>query len=129
MVNPKKLNYHRCYSDSTNETHLEEIQVKQNMAQAAPPAPPFLVSAFNPATSYGFFSAPVGWFGDLHPSPARQFMVLLSGEMEIEASDGHKVNMRPGDILQLEDTWGKGHRSRNVGSEVSHFFVARVPTQ
>jgi hypothetical protein len=129
MVDPKKLSYHRCYCDSSDESHLEEIEIKQNMARAAPPAPPFLVSAFSTATSYGFFSAPVSWFGDLHPAPARQFMVLLSGEMEIEASDGHKLNMMPGDILLLEDTWGKGHRSRNTSFEVSHFFVVQIPSQ
>jgi uncharacterized cupin superfamily protein len=129
MADPKTLSYHRCYCDTSDESHIEEIEIKQSMAQAAPPAPPFLVSAFTHASSFGFFSAPVGWFGDLHPAPARQFMILLSGEMEIEASDGHKLNMKPGDILLLEDTLGKGHRSRNTSFEVSHFFVVRTPPQ
>jgi hypothetical protein len=56
-------------------------------------------------------------------------MVLLSGDMEIEASDGCKLNIGPGDILLLQDTWGKGHRSRNISFEIGHFFVAQIPPQ
>lgn len=121
------LKYTRCISDSSGESHLEEVEVKQSLAEAAPPAPPLLVSVFKPASQWGFFSAPEGWFGDWHPAPARQFMILLSGELDVMTSDGGVYKMRPGAIILLEDVWGKGHMSRNVGGSVCHFFVARLP--
>jgi hypothetical protein len=129
MVDAQTLKYHRFYSDASGESHLDEVRVKQTLAQAAPPAPPLLVSAFSPASEWGFFSAPVEWFGDWHPVPARQFMILLLGELDAMTSDGSVLRMRRGDILLLEDTRGKGHRSRNVGDVVCHFFVARLPPQ
>ena len=127
MVDLQVLKYHRFYSDATGESRLDVVEVKQNLSQAAPPAPPLLVSAFNPASQWGFFSAPVEWFGDWHPAPARQFMILLSGAVDVMASDGSVLQMRPGDIVLLEDTWGKGHKSRNVSDGVCHYFVARLP--
>jgi len=127
MVDPPTLKYHHFYSDASGESHLDEVEVKQSLAEAAPPAPPLLVSAFNPASQWGFFSTPEGWFGDWHPAPARQFMILLLGAVDVMLSDGRVLQMRPGDIVLLEDTWGKGHKSRNVSDGGCHYFVARLP--
>jgi len=129
MSDLQTLKYHHFYNDASGESHLDEVEVKQTLAQAAPPAPPLLTSVFSPASMYGFFSAPAGWVGDWHPAPARQFMILLSGKLEAETSDGSALLMEPGDILLLEDTLGRGHRSRNIGNGVCHFFVSRLPTQ
>ncbi len=123
------MKYHRFYSDATGESHIDEVKVKQSLADAAPPAPPLLVSAFNPASHWGFFSVPAGWFGDWHPAPSRQFMILLSGAVDVMTSDGSVFRMRSGDIVLLEDTSGRGHRSENVSDGVCHYFVARLPPQ
>lgn len=40
-------------------------------------------------------------------------MVLLDGAIEIEMSGGVRRTLR-GDILLLEDTIGRGHRTRHV---------------
>ncbi|MCP4547100.1 MAG: cupin domain-containing protein, partial [bacterium] len=58
---------------------------------------------------------PPGWEGDWHPAPKRQWMLYLAGEVEAEASDGETRRIGPGSITLLEDTWGKGHRSRVIG--------------
>ena len=52
---------------------------------------------------------------DWHPAPARQLVVLLDGEIEIEVGDGEVRRFVGGDVLLLEDTTGRGHRTRNVG--------------
>jgi hypothetical protein len=44
--------------------------------------------------------------------------VLLDGEIEIETSLGTKRNFKGGEILLVEDTTGKGHRTKNVRPEV-----------
>jgi redox-sensitive bicupin YhaK (pirin superfamily) len=39
---------------------------------------------------------------------------LLDGEIEIETSLGHKRIFKAGEILLVEDTNGKGHKTRNI---------------
>ena len=129
MVDPvlaQPLKHHRMYSDSSGESHLDLVEVKQSLADATPPAPPLYLSAFSPASKYGFYTAPPRWIGDWHPAPAKQFMVLLSGEWDVETSDGSIVRLSPGDVIFVEDTWGKGHRSRNVGEVDCHYFVVQI---
>jgi hypothetical protein len=54
-----------------------------------------------------------GW----HTGPARQFVITLSGNSEVEVSGGVHVAAGPGHINLIEDTTGKGHITRNFGSE------------
>ena len=51
-------------------------------------------------------------FLDFHPAPRRQYMVYLTARVEIGLGDGSAIVMEPGDILQAEDTTGRGHTSR-----------------
>ena len=57
------------------------------------------------------------YFLDWHPAPRRQLVVTLSGESEIELEGGRKIRLGPGHILLAEDTTGRGHISRAVGSK------------
>jgi hypothetical protein len=57
------------------------------------------------------------YFLDWHPASRRQLVVTLSGESEIELEGGRKIRLGPGHILLAEDTTGKGHISRAVGSK------------
>ncbi len=53
---------------------------------------------------------------DFHVAPARQFIVLLDGEIEITISTGEKRTFGGGDIVLVEDTTGKGHKTRQLSS-------------
>jgi len=54
---------------------------------------------------------------DWHRAPNRQFVITLSGRAEIEVAGGKKVAVGPGHINLIEDTTGKGHITRNLGTE------------
>ena len=54
-----------------------------------------------------------GW----HTGPARQFVITLSGQSEVEVSGGVHVTAGPGHINLIEDTTGKGHITRNFGPD------------
>jgi hypothetical protein len=54
-----------------------------------------------------------------HNAPARQFVITLSGTTEIEASDGEVRRFGPGEVLLVEDTSGKGHRTRYKGARTA----------
>lgn len=118
------ITYVRLYTDDAGESHFGEVWSPLKPADFAPPAPP-LDLASPVGTEHALLaSAPVGWYGDWHPSPARQFYIQLSGQLEAETSDGEKRTFSAGSIVLLEDTTGKGHRSRVVGDEpVRMMFV------
>lgn len=48
---------------------------------------------------------------DWHPAPARQYIVLLDGEIEIEVGTGERRRFEGGDVVLAEDTTGRGHRT------------------
>ncbi|MEO1652411.1 MAG: hypothetical protein AAFU64_02600, partial [Bacteroidota bacterium] len=54
---------------------------------------------------------------DFHNAPARQWIILLDGHIEIEVSSGEKRNFQGGDVLLVEDTEGEGHRTRHLISQ------------
>ncbi|NDK55692.1 cupin domain-containing protein [Pontibacter fetidus] len=61
---------------------------------------------------------------DFHNAPARQYLFLLDGGIEIETSLGEKRRFETGEVLLLEDTTGKGHKTRNLEPAVrSSVFV------
>lgn len=121
-----KATYTRLYTDEQGETHFADVEVRLNSVPFAPLTPPLDLSAFLPATQCAFLGGPPGWRGDWHPSSARNFFVVLTGEWEIEASDGTVRLFSPTDVLLAEDTTGKGHRSGVVGEEESLALLVQL---
>ena len=111
------VSYARVYSDSEGNSHYADEEVTFELLDYAPPAPPISVSEAIKADKVSFISSPSGWFGDWHPAPRRQFVIILVGEVEVEVSDGEKRRFGPGSFALLEDTSGVGHVSRIVSSE------------
>ena len=62
---------------------------------------------------------------DYHPAPRRQFIVMVTGSMEIEVVGGDKRTLKPGDIALADDTDGHGHITRYFGT--GFYAVAGVP--
>jgi len=122
------VKYHRIYADAQGGSHFDSMTVEQSLASGAPPAAPFYVSGDKPASKYRFYSFQPGWIGDWHPCPARQFLALMSGAVEMETTDGTVRHLKPGDLVLLEDTTGKGHVTRNTGDGYATFLVVPVLT-
>lgn len=121
------MKYTRIYADTKGESHFMDVQIKLEHVDFAPPAPPVNLSSFNPATQYAFCVFSSGWFGDWHPTPQRQIFFLLSGEVEVQVSDGEVRRFGTGSIVLVEDTTGKGHVSRVVGSTDVVTGVVQLP--
>lgn len=107
----------RIYTDESGESRAEELDMPMSPVDFAPPAPPLDLSEFREARRVGVLRAPRGWCGDWHPAPRRQMMFHLAGRVECETGDGQRFVVGPGTIVLLEDTNGKGHRTRVVGAE------------
>jgi hypothetical protein len=111
------MKYTKIYADEEGETHFMEVEIELDSVDFAPPAPPIYRSAYNSAKRFAFCNFPSGWFGDWHPAPFKQVFFVLSGVVEVIVSDGMVKRFSPGSIVIVEDTSGKGHISRVVGSE------------
>ncbi len=61
-----------------------------------------------------FRETPSHYCFNWHCSSKRQFIVNQDAGVEMEVSDGTRRMFQAGSIVFLEDTWGKGHRSRAV---------------
>lgn len=119
----------RCiviYADAEGESHVRDIEVPLTEGDFAPPAPPLYTSEPARAQQALFFHAPVGWFGDWHPTPAYQYFVALSGELEVGVSDGELRPVRGGDVVLLEDLAGKGHTTRVIGDQPACAIIVQL---
>lgn len=97
----------RVYSDDKGESHFGELDVP--LVESGPIG---RLSERFPVRSIIFRENDAGYDYDWHNAPERQYILLLDGEIEIEVSDGEKKIFRGGDVIFVEDTEGKGHRTR-----------------
>lgn len=109
------MKYARLYAGGDGETHFEDVEVADAEIDYAPPAPPMFASEPVPVARAFFARFPVGWEGDWHTAPTRQFGIILDGALEITASDGESRVFETGSVRLLEDSSGRGHRTRVVG--------------
>jgi hypothetical protein len=114
------MQYTRIYADANGETHLQDVEPEMKATDHASTMSDLIVAKgviFRETNSEEYF---IDW----HNAPRRQFVVNLSGEVEITVSDGEKRRFGPGSILLAEDVSGKGHISRGLGkSERRTLFI------
>ena len=111
------MKYIRLFTGDDGESHFEDVVIDFTDSDYTSSAPPLGLSPMSSATQFGFMNAPAGWESDWHPSSARNFFVVISGEWEVTASDGEARRFDAMTLLLVEDTRGKGHKSRVI-SEV-----------
>jgi hypothetical protein len=58
---------------------------------------------------------------DWHNTPRKQFAINMSGELEVELTDGTRRRIGS-DLVFLEDTTGKGHVTRALGPITNVFL-------
>src|SRR6266436_8814210 len=105
---PVKITW--LYTGPDGQTHAQEIEVKFG---------PGGTDAFKLMAGAGaeVRRAPPGRVADWHTAPRRQYVITLSGHAELEVAGGKKIELGPGSIDLVEDTTGKGHITRTVGTE------------
>ena len=102
----------RIYSGADGESHFEDLAVEfpQDGALGR-------ISKMVPARGVLFREVDGDYDLDFHNAPRRQYVVNLTGSVDIEIGDGTCRRLGPGSILLAEDTTGRGHKSRNVAGE------------
>lgn len=117
ILRSEPLRYTLIQTDAEGETHFSDQEMSYRLIDYAPPAPPISVTEAIQAENVSFLSSPLGWYGEWHPAPSRQFIFILTGTLEVEVSDGKVRRFGPGSVILLEDTAGRGHTSRVVSDE------------
>lgn len=117
----------RIWAGEDGESHLEDVELAFEASDFLSSAPPMLLTGQERASGYLIARAPVGLELDWHRAEVRQLAVYLTGKGEIEASDGTIRSLEPGTILLAEDTTGKGHKTRVVGTEEVLVVIVTLP--
>jgi quercetin dioxygenase-like cupin family protein len=96
----------RIYTGEDGQTHFEDLHIPagevENVAIAA-------------GANLVFRRFPADYFSDWHCAPRRQYIIILSGQMEIGIGDGTKRRFGPGDVVLADDMTGQGHTTASVG--------------
>lgn len=116
------FNIVRIYSDKNGDSHFAEVGIPlKDMG---------IVGQLSDEVNVGsvvFREVAPTYDWDFHCAPQRQYIVLLDGEIEIETSLGAKRTFKGGNILLMEDTWGKGHKTKNLRPEVRRSLFITLP--
>ncbi len=99
----------RIYATSDGESHFEDQEIPLHAKGMTGS-----LSERIQTSHINFRENPSDYNHDWHTAPSRLYVVMLDGEVEVEVSDGQKRRFSGGDILLAEDTFGKGHRTRNL---------------
>ena len=111
----------RLYADEKGESHFEDIEVEFEA-----PTPSGRVSARKPATGIIFREVPASDDLDWHPAPRRQYIINLDAGVQLTASDGESRRVKAGEVVLVEDTWGKGHLSKAIDNKLRHCIFVPI---
>ena len=75
------------------------------------------------ATGIRFLRWPAGFFYNWHNAPRRQYVIVLSGQVEMEVGGGTILQYGAGDVVLEEDLTGQGHTARVVGDQPLLFIA------
>jgi hypothetical protein len=109
------MKIHRLYTDEHGETHFQDVEIPLTESTHAG-----RLSERLSATGIIFREVPPDYDLDWHPAPRRQYIINLDAGVQITASDGEVRRIGAGEVLLVEDTWGKGHLSRAIDGKLRH---------
>jgi hypothetical protein len=90
------MQYARIYTDEEGDTHFEDLSpamVAEHYAGAE-----WLISQPLPVTDLRFRRVTMEFPDQPHVAPRRQLIVALTGEAEVEVSDGEARRFGPGNV-------------------------------
>jgi hypothetical protein len=109
------MKIHRLYADASGQSHFQDVEVEYVETTSAG-----RLSARQPATGIIFREVQPDYDLDWHPAPRRQYIINLDAGVQITAGDGETRKIGAGEVLLVEDTWGKGHLSKALDGKLRH---------
>jgi hypothetical protein len=107
------MKIHRLYADQNGQSHFQNVEIEY-----VDKTPAGRMSARMPATGIIFREVQPDYDLDWHPAPRRQYIINLDAGVQITAGDGESRKIGAGEVLLVEDTWGKGHLSKALDGKL-----------
>jgi mannose-6-phosphate isomerase-like protein (cupin superfamily) len=107
---PSAIQLWRIYTRDDGTSAMQQIDLPLDASRARGG-----VSKMLAGEGFHFRWMPADLNADWHPAPRRQMVATISGEGEVETGDGQVLVVKPGVVTYLEDTKGKGHKTRARG--------------
>jgi len=101
----------RVYATPDGESRIQDLVISDD----AGPAPITRMTA-------GVYRGSGATAPDWHTAPRRQFAINMTGELEVEITDGTRRRIGAGDLVFLEDLTGRGHVTRALGP-ITNLFL------
>jgi len=101
----------RIYTGADGESHFEDMSGSILDGQ-------FGATQLQTAEGVFFTRSRPGNDSGWHTAPRRQYVIGLTGVVEIATADGTALQFKPGDVLLAEDLTGRGHSTRVIGDDV-----------
>jgi len=108
------MRYTHLYVDDNGDSRFADERLPMDTDESVPGVVE-LLTGDQPVSGLRFLQLPPGWYQDQRPARNRRWLLVLSGVLDVEASDGEVRRFGPGSVLLVEDTLGKGHRGRVIG--------------
>ena len=123
MNQAPQVSYWHLWTDAAGVSHQSRCELTEWTLQGVGGAAPQWNDKQERSEATTVFTVqPVGWVGEWHENPAPQWIVPLSGRWWVEAMDGTRVEMGPGELSLGEDQGCQadakgrhGHRSGTIG--------------
>ena len=109
------MRIHNLYEDSNGVSHFRDIEVEWVEQRGVSK-----LSKRMPATGIIFRKTEGNYNVDWHPAPRRQYIINLDAGVQLTASDGETRRIGAGEVILVEDTWGRGHLSKAVDATLRH---------
>jgi len=109
------MRIHNLYADEDGESHFRDLEIEWTEVRGTRK-----FSQRFPATGIIFRETGGDYDLDWHPAPRRQYIINLDAGVKITASDGESRVIGAGEVILVEDTFGKGHLSQAVGGQLRH---------
>jgi hypothetical protein len=100
----------RVYATTDGGSRVEELTI-------SPDAKPIDITRMTAGAYRGSGARAPDW----HQAPRTQFAINMTGELEVELTDGTRRKIGS-DLVFLEDTTGKGHVTRALGPITNVFL-------
>ncbi|HUB86078.1 MAG TPA: hypothetical protein VL971_10320 [Rhizomicrobium sp.] len=133
MADSPNVSYWHLWTDADGISRLTRCAMDKFVLKSMkPPADPqWQGEKTSGAMAMMVTVQPVGWVGTWHENPKPQWIIPLSGRWFVEAMDGTRVEMGPGEISFGGDQNCKakeekrGHRSGTVGEVPAVLMVVQ----
>ena len=99
----------RVYAGDDGESHFEDVEIATEARGVGG-----RLSRLIQGSGVIFREVDGSYDLDFHTAPRRQFVVNLTGSVDITVGDGTVRRLGSGEILLAEDTTGHGHKSQAV---------------